>query len=208
MGKLIVVDHPLIAHSLTVLRDKKTDVEEFRRHAEIVSKILMVEATRNLASVPVKIETPLAPMVGSRLKKEIVVVPVLRSGIGILFALQKLLPAAAVGFIGLSRDEKTAVAHEYYENLPKIYGKHTVFLIDPMLATGGSCSESIKLLKAKGAEHIILVCLVSAPEGIAVVQEQFPDVDIYTAAVDEHLNERKFIVPGLGDFGDRYFGTV
>lgn len=208
MGKLVVINHPLIEHSLTILRNKKSGIEEFRRHSDVVAKILMVEATRHLKTQAISISTPLAPMKGKQLMKDIVVVPVLRSGIGMLFAIRELLPEAAIGFIGLARDEVTAIAHEYYENIPKIYDNHTVFLIDPMLASGGSASESIRMLQAKGAKKIILVTIVSAPEGIRIIQQSFPDVDIYTSAVDKKLNTKKYIVPGLGDFGDRYFGTL
>lgn len=208
MKNVTVVRHPLIDHSLTVLRDKDSTTAAFRRHAGIVSKILILEATKDLHVVDKMIHTPLAPIRGKQLKNDVVVVPVLRSGLAMLIELQDFLPAACVGFIGLARDEKTAQAHQYYENLPKIFASHTVFLIDPMLATGGSFIESIATLRSKGAKNIIIVCIVSAPEGIRRIQNAYPDVRIYTAAIDETLNAQKFIVPGLGDFGDRYFGTV
>lgn len=208
MDNVTVVTHPLIDHSLTVLRDKNCTTAAFRHHAGIVSKILTIEATKHLHLVDKRVVTPLAPYKGKRLKNDVVVVPVLRSGLAMLMELQDFLPAARVGFIGLSRDEKTAQAHEYYQNLPKIFASHTVLLIDPMLATGGSLVESLTMLRKKGAKHISIVCIVSAPDGIGKLKKEFPDVHIFTAAIDEKLNSKKFIVPGLGDFGDRYFGTV
>ena len=207
MKKVITVVHPLIDHSLTVIRSKDTGTEEFRRHAGIISKILLVEVMKNLATTDVKIETPLAPMTSKKLKDEVVVVPVLRAGLAMLFAIQDFLPSVSVGFIGLERDEKTAQAREYYRKLPKIYATHRVLVIDPMLATGGSFDDTVTLLKEKGARHITIVSIVSAPEGIKRMQKRHSDVQIVTAAIDSHLNDRKFIVPGLGDFGDRYFGT-
>jgi uracil phosphoribosyltransferase len=208
MKNITLVSHPLIDHSLTILRDKTTGTEEFRRHANIVSKILLVEATRHLTLKKKQIETPLARMTGKKLVDDIVVVPVLRAGLAMLFALQDFLPSVSVGFIGLERDEKTAQAREYYQKLPRIFATHHIFVLDPMLATGGSFDDTIQALKKKGAKRISLVCIVSAPEGIARIQKNHPDVEIFTGATDEKLNERKYIVPGLGDFGDRYFGTT
>jgi len=207
-SSVTVVHHPLIDHSLTVLRDKHCLTADFRRHAGIVSKILILEATRHLHVVDKTIQTPLASMKGKKLKNDVVVVPVLRSGLAMLIELQDFLPSTRVGFIGLARDEKTAQAHQYYQKLPKIFASHTVFLIDPMLATGGSLIESLRMLYEKGAKNITIVCIVSAPEGIARIEKEYPNVHIYTAAIDQKLNAVKFIVPGLGDFGDRYFGTV
>lgn len=201
------VKHPLIAHSLTVLRDKNTGTEEFRRHAGIVSKIMIFEATKNLRLANKKIFTPLAPTIGKQLDDEVVLVPILRAGLAMLFAIQDFLPTAKVGFIGLERDEKTAIAREYYRKLPKIFSTHTVIILDPMLATGGSFDDTVKALKQKGAKRILLVCIVAAPEGIKRVTQNHPDVIIYTSAIDQTLNAQKYIVPGLGDFGDRYFGT-
>lgn len=206
-GNITLVAHPLIAHSLTVIRRKETTTEEFRRHSGIVSKILLVEVMKGLGTTNVRIETPLSPMTGKKLKDEVVVVPVLRAGLAMLFAIQDFLPAVAVGFIGLERDEKTAQAREYYRKLPKLYATHRVLVIDPMLATGGSFDDTIILLKEKGAKQITVVCIVAAPEGIARIQKRHPQVKIFTAAIDDHLDVRKYIVPGLGDFGDRYFGT-
>jgi len=208
MKHVAIVSHPLIEHSLTILRDKETGTAEFRRNANIVSKILIIEATKYLTLQDKSITTPLAPMTGKKLTDDIVVVPVLRAGLAMLFALQDFLPSVAVGFIGLERDEKTAIAREYYKKLPAIFATHHVFVVDPMLATGGSFDDTISALKEKGAQHISIVSIVSAPEGIERIQKNHSDVTIVTAAVDETLNDKKYIVPGLGDFGDRYFGTT
>ena len=207
MKQVTAVSHPLIEHSLTIIRKKDTTTEEFRRHAGIISKILLVEVMKGFGTTNVKIETPLTSMTGKKLKDEVVVVPVLRAGLAMLFAIQDFLPAVAVGFIGLERDEKTAQAREYYRKLPKLLATHRVLVIDPMFATGGSFDDTVTALKEKGAKNITIVSIVSAPEGIKRVQKHHPDVTIFTAAIDDHLNDRKFIVPGLGDFGDRYFST-
>lgn len=207
MKNVTVVDHPLIKHSLTVLRDKRTGTEEFRKHAGIVSKILVLEATKHLKVTHSRVETPLASFSGSKLEENIVVVPVLRAGLAMLFAIQDFLPGAGVGFIGLERDEQTAVAREYYQKIPKILASHIVLAIDPMLATGGSFDDTLTALKARGAKRLMVVSVVSAPEGLARVTKAHPDVPIITGAIDERLNDKAYIVPGLGDFGDRYFGT-
>ncbi|KKU87463.1 MAG: Uracil phosphoribosyltransferase [Candidatus Gottesmanbacteria bacterium GW2011_GWA2_47_9] len=207
MKNITVVEHPLIAHSLTIIRDKDTTTEEFRRHGDIVSKVLLMEATKHIKLKDKNVETPLAPFAGKRLSDEIIVVPVLRAGLAMLFSLRDFLPAVSVGFIGLERDEQTAIAREYYNKIPKVFATHIVFVIDPMLATGGSMDDTLKAVKGKGAKRIVAVSIVSAPEGITRVQKNHPDVPIITAAVDSHLNDRAYIVPGLGDFGDRYFGT-
>ena len=207
MSNVTLVEHPLIAHSLTVIRDKNTATEEFRRHADVVSKVLLIEATKHLKLKDRRITTPLAPFTGSELKDDIIVVPVLRAGLAMLFSLRDFLPAVSVGFIGLERDEQTAIAREYYNKIPKVFATHIVFVIDPMLATGGSMDDTIKAVKEKGAKRIVAVSIVSAPEGIERVGKNHPDVPIITAAIDSHLNDRAYIVPGLGDFGDRYFGT-
>ncbi len=207
MKNVTVVSHPLIEHSLTILRDKNTGTEEFRRHADVVSKILLLEALKELRLTEKKVETPLAPFLGRQLSDNVVVVPVLRAGLAMLTALQDLLPSVSVGFIGLERDEKTAIAREYYKKIPKIFETHIVLVIDPMLATGGSMEDTILAVKQKGAKRIVGVSIVSAPEGLARVTKSHPDVPIVTSALDERLNEHAYIVPGLGDFGDRYFGT-
>lgn len=202
-----VISHSLIDHSLTILRDKNTRTEEFRRHADVVSKILLIEATKHMKLKNKSIVTPLSPFDGKELADDVIVVPVLRAGLAMLFALQDMLPKASVGFIGLERDEKTAIAREYYKKIPKILSTNIVFVIDPMLATGGSMDDTIRAVKEKGATRIVGVSIVSAPEGIKRVREHHPDVPIITAALDDHLNDTAYIVPGLGDFGDRYFGT-
>lgn len=207
MANVTVVSHPLIAHSLTILRDKTTGTEEFRRHAGIVSKILILEATKILRLSNKTITTPLAEFSGSKLKDNVVVVPVLRAGLAMLFALQDFLPSVSVGFIGLERDEKTAIAREYYQKIPKILSSHIVLVIDPMLATGGSFDDTIAAVKKKGAKRIIAISVISSEAGIARVIKKHPDVPIITGAIDKELNHKAYIVPGLGDFGDRYFGT-
>jgi uracil phosphoribosyltransferase len=207
MRNVTLVQHPLLEHSLTLLRNRETNTVEFRRHASIVSKILLFEATRNVRVVDEPIDTPLAHMIGKRVADEIVVVPVLRAGLAMLFAIQDFLPAVSVGFMGLERDERTAQARGYYQKLPQIFASHQVIVLDPMLATGGSLAETVSALTEKGAGRIMLACIVAAPEGIERIRTSYPDVSIITAAIDDHLNGQKFIVPGLGDFGDRYFGT-
>lgn len=207
MTEVNLVSHPLVAHSLTKLRDKTTQTAEFRLNAGIVSKILLVEATQGFKLTKSHIETPLEKTTGWRLKDEVVVVPVLRAGLAMLFALQDFLPDVNVGFIGLERDEKTAQAREYYRKLPQIFASHLVLVIDPMLATGGSFDDTLTVLKTKGAKRLVVVCIVAAPQGVTRLRQHHPDVPIFTASIDRGLNDRKFILPGLGDFGDRYFGT-
>lgn len=206
-NQITIVSHPLIEHSLTVLRDKTTRTEDFRKHADVVSKILMIEATKRMQLKKRTIETPLSKFSGKELEDDVIVVPVLRAGLAMLFSMQEMLPKASVGFIGLERDEKTAIAREYYKKIPNILSTHIVFVVDPMLATGGSMDDTIAAVKLKGASRIVAVSIVSAPEGIEMVSRRHPDVPIVTAVVDESLNDKKYIVPGLGDFGDRYFGT-
>ena len=207
MKNLTVVTHPLIDHSLTILRDKTTKTEEFRRHADVVSKILIIDATTRMKLQDKIIDTPLTSYSGKELADHVIVVPVLRAGLAMLFAMQEILPKASVGFIGLERDEKTAIAREYYKKIPKILASNIVFVVDPMLATGGSMDDTISAVKQRGAKRIVAVSIVSAPEGVARIAEKHPDVPVITAVLDEILNEQKYIVPGLGDFGDRYFGT-
>ncbi len=207
MSTIIQVEHPLLAHSLTILRDRTTGTGVFRQHARIVSQVLMVEATRTLGLTPRRVETPLAPYEGAGLDGRVVVVPVLRAGLAMLMAVEDLLPDVRVGFVGLERDEATAVAREYYQKIPALTADHRVLVLDPMLATGGSLDDTVVILHEKGCRGITLVCIVAAPEGIARIHARYPDTTIITAAVDRELNAHKFIVPGLGDFGDRYFGT-
>jgi uracil phosphoribosyltransferase len=207
MGNVVIVDHPLLKHSLTILRDKNTTTEEFRNHSTIASNIMIIEATRQIKVNTVDIETPLAPIKGMEVEKSVVLVPVLRAGISMLMPARDMIPWAQVGFIGLERDETTAIAREYYKKFPQNLKDRQVLVLDPMLATGGSLVDTISTLMTKDIRSISAVCIVAAPEGIKYLQDRFPQIDVYTAAVDSHLNKAKFIVPGLGDYGDRYFGT-
>jgi uracil phosphoribosyltransferase len=203
---VIRVEHPLIEDVLSILRDRATPREDFRRLTRKLSSLLVFEASRDLPVRPVDIETPLERTTGSRLNADVVLVPVLRAGMGMLDAMLELFPGASVGYVGLERDEETAVARRYYLKLPDLPDRH-VFLLDPMLATGGSALAAIEALKEQGARRIRLLCVVAAPEGVALLEKHCPDVSIYAAAVDRELDERKYILPGLGDFGDRLFGT-
>jgi uracil phosphoribosyltransferase len=203
-----LVDHPLVHDVLVDLRDKLTTHEHFRRAATRISVLLAAEALREAGSSPVTVDTPLGPAPGRRISSDIVVVPVLRAGLGMLDAVLTLVPHARVGHIGLQRDETTAAASRYYAKLPARLASSFVLLIDPMLATGGSAVAAIDLLKLSGAVDVRAICIVAAPEGTATLQRHHPDVTIYTPVVDRGLDVRKFIVPGLGDFGDRLYGTV
>ena len=203
-----IVDHPLVHDALVELRDKETTPEHFRRAATRISVLLAAEALRDAPYTPVTVQTPIGPAPGRRLKPDIVVVPVLRAGLGMLDAVLELVPDARVGHIGLQRDELTAIASRYYSKLPTRLNNSYVLMIDPMLATGGSAVEALTLLQEAGAVHVRIVCIVAAPEGIAMVEQHHPDVMIFTPVIDERLNEHKYIVPGLGDFGDRLYGTL
>lgn len=203
-----LVDHPLAHDALVTLRNKLTAPDHFRRAARRISVILAAEAFRDIATVPVTVETPIGPAPGSEIGPDVVVVPVLRAGLGMVDAVLELAPNARVGHIGLQRDEMTAVAQRYYSKLPAQLDDAFVMMIDPMLATGGSAVAALDLLRRAGARAIRLICIVAAPEGIAFVERHCPDVQIYTPAVDQGLNEQKYIVPGLGDFGDRLYGTI
>jgi len=205
---LHLVDHPLVHDALVELRDARTPPPAFRRAANRISVLLAAEALREVPSSPVTVETPLGPADGRVVKNDVVVVPVLRAGLGMLDAVLELLPSARVGHIGLQRDEATAIASKYYSKLPPNLADSFVLMIDPMLATGGSAAAAIDLLKKAGARSIRMICIVSAPEGLAVVEQAHPDVVVYTPVVDRELNAHKFIVPGLGDFGDRLYGTL
>jgi uracil phosphoribosyltransferase len=190
------------------LRDARTEPPAFRRAANRISVLLAAEALRDVPSVPDVVQTPLGGADGHRVKTDVVVVPVLRAGLGMLDAVLELLPAARVGHIGLQRDEATAIASRYYSKLPSRLDRSYVLMIDPMLATGGSAVAAIDLIKAAGARVIRMICIVAAPEGVRLVQERHADVAVYTPVVDRELNDHKFIIPGLGDFGDRLYGTV
>lgn len=203
-----LVTHPLVHDALVSLRDKRTEPEHFRRAATRISVLLAAEALKNLPTRDVTVETPLGPAPGRTLGSDVVVVPVLRAGLGMLDAVLELVPGARVGHIGLQRDEMTAVASQYYSKLPPHLERSHVLIIDPMLATGGSAVAGLDLLARAGATAIRMICIVAAPEGVSVVQQRHPNVEIYTPVVDRQLNEHKFIVPGLGDFGDRLYGTV
>jgi len=202
------VNHPLVHDALAQLRDKTTAPDAFRRAATRISVLLIAEALKDLTSQSVTVETPLGPAPGRRAGSDVVVVPVLRAGLGMLDAVLELVPSARVGHIGLQRDEMTAVASRYYSKLPSSLAQSFVLMIDPMLATGGSAVAALELLREAGATDIRIVCIVAAPEGIATVEQHHPDVSIYTPVVDQGLNEHKYIVPGLGDFGDRLYGTL
>ena len=204
---LEVLNHPLITHKLTQMRRKETGTKDFRENLDEIAELMAYEVCRDLPVEPVDIETPVAPCTGYQLSKEVVIVPILRAGIGLLDGIRRLVPTAKVGFIGLYRDEKTLQPHEYFAKFPKDLDKAVVMIVDPMLATGGSALAALHSVKERGAKNIKLVCLVGVPEGVRAVQKEYPDVDIYLAALDDHLNENGYIVPGLGDAGDRIFGT-
>ncbi len=204
---LKVLDHPLIMHKLTLMRETTTSTKDFRENLDEIAELMAYEVCRDLPTKPINIETPVAPCVGYELSKDVILVPILRAGIGLLDGIRRLVPTAKVGFIGLYRDEETLEPHEYFAKFPKGMDDAVVMVVDPMLATGGSAVAALDAVKARGAKNIKLVCLVGVPEGVKAVQEKHPDVDIYLAAMDEHLNEHGYIVPGLGDAGDRIFGT-
>jgi len=205
---LTLVDHPLVHDALAELRDARTTPPAFRRAANRISVLLAAEALRDVPASPAVVTTPLGPADGRVVNTDVVVVPVLRAGLGMLDAVLELLPSARVGHIGLQRDEATAIASRYYSKLPPNIAESFVLMIDPMLATGGSAAAAIDLIKAAGARTIRMICIVSAPDGVALLEKQHPDVVIYTPVIDRELNPHKFIVPGLGDFGDRLYGTV
>ena len=203
-----LVPHPLIHDALSQLRDINTDTEQFRQVANRISVLLVAEALRDLPTERAVVQTPLEKAEGRRVARDVVVVPVLRAGLGMLDAVLELLPSARVGHIGLQRDESTAVASQYYAKLPNNLPSSYVVLVDPMLATGGSAVAALDVLKKAGATTIKIVCIVAAPEGIALVEKSHPDVEIYTPVIDRELNAQKYILPGLGDFGDRLYGTL
>ena len=208
MGQLHVIDHPLITHKLSIMRNKKTGSKDFRELLGEVTMLMGYELTRDLPLEDVTIETPITKMKAKMISgKKLAIVPILRAGMGMVDGLQRLVPVAKVGHIGLYRDPVTHQPVEYYCKLPADIEGRIVILVDPMLATGGSASDALTMLKRRGCTHIRLMCLVAAPEGVAKVQQDHPDVDIFTAALDERLNEHAYIVPGLGDAGDRIFGT-
>ena len=204
---LHVIEHPLIRHKLTVMRDKNTGTKEFRENLDEIGSLMVYEVTRDLPVDDVEIETPICSYTGKTLESPVVVAPILRAGLGMVTGILSLIPTAKVAHIGLYRDEKTLEPHTYFEKYPSTIPEATVLIVDPMLATGGSANAAIDMVKRQGAKNIKLVCLVGAPEGVKAVERAHPDVDIYLAALDEKLNENGYIVPGLGDAGDRIFGT-
>ncbi len=207
MKHITVIKHPLVQHNLTRVRDQRTQPQEFRRLLGEIASLMIYEATRSLRVKKFSVRTPLEKTTGSQLEREIVLVPVLRAGLGMLNPILEIIPHARVGFIGLKRAESTLIAHFYHKSLPKELGRCEVILIDPMLATGGSAVAALDFLKEQGAKRIRLVSLVSAPEGIARVRKKYPTLPMFTAAIDRELNNVGYILPGLGDAGDRLFGT-
>ncbi|MBE6753991.1 MAG: uracil phosphoribosyltransferase [Ruminococcaceae bacterium] len=205
---LRVIDHPLVQHKLTIMRDIKTGAKDFRQLLDEIAMLVGYEVTRDLPLCDVEIETPLMKMTGKAIAgKKLAIVPILRAGLGMVDGLLRLVPAAKVGHIGLYRDPQTHAPVDYYCKLPDDIQNRLVVITDPMLATGGSAIEAIRMLKEKGCTDIRMMCLVAAPEGVAELYKAHPDVPVFTAALDEKLNERAYIVPGLGDAGDRLFGT-
>jgi uracil phosphoribosyltransferase len=204
---LHLVEHPLVHDALATLRDATTSPQTFRHMAMRISLLLAAEATRDVPTSAIEVDSPLGPAPGRRVQDGVVVVPVLRAGLGMLDAVLELIPTARVGHIGLQRDEMTAVASQYYSKLPPEMNGAFVLMIDPMLATGGSAVAALDLIRRAGGRDIRMICIVAAPEGVALVEQHHPDVHIYTPVVDRGLNAHKFILPGLGDFGDRLYGT-
>jgi len=205
---LKLIDHPLIKHKLSIIRRKETTTKDFREYVNEIAGLMAYEITRDLPVREIIIDTPMSSCKVSELSREIVLVPVLRAGLGMVEGIVSLITTARVGHIGLFRDHETLEPNEYYAKFPSDLSAATVMVLDPMLATGGSASAAITAIKNRGARTMRLVCIVGAPEGVARVEKDHPDVDIYLAALDSHLNDRGYIVPGLGDAGDRLFGTI
>ncbi len=208
MSNVYVMNHPLIQHKITMLRDKETTVKDFRELANEVALLMGYEATKDLELSDIKVETPITETTGKKIDKQVALVPILRAGLGMVDAIMSLIPAAKVGHVGLYRDPETHEPVEYYCKLPTDIEQRQVLVLDPMLATGGSAVAAIDFIKKRGARKIKLVNIIGAPEGVEAVQKAHPDVDIYIGALDEKLNEKCYIVPGLGDAGDRLFGTL
>ncbi|MEK5240116.1 uracil phosphoribosyltransferase [Paenibacillus sp. FSL L8-0470] len=208
MGKLVICDHPLIQHKLTFIRDVRTNTKEFREHVDEVATLMAYEITRDIPLETITVQTPVAETQGKVISGRMLgLIPILRAGLGMLEGVLKLLPAAKVGHVGLFRDPETLQPVEYYIKLPTDVQERELIVIDPMLATGGSAIAAITSLKNRGCTQIKMMNLIAAPEGVAAVQAAHPDVDIYVAALDDHLNEHGYIIPGLGDAGDRLYGT-
>lgn len=208
MPQTVILEHPLIQHKISILRDENTGTRDFRILVEEIAMLMGYEALRDLPTEPVEVKTPItSAMVPMLTGKKLAVVPILRAGLGMVDGILALVPSAKVGHIGLYRDEETHEPHEYYCNLPKCIGERLVILCDPMLATGGSAIQAVDFIKAKGCTQIKFMCIIAAPEGLAALQKAHPDIDIYVGTLDEKLNDDAYIVPGLGDAGDRIFGT-
>ena len=208
MGKVVIMDHPLIQHKIGYIRRNDTGTKDFRQTISEIAMLICYEATRDLQLEDVEIETPICKTTVKELKgKKMAVIPILRAGLGMVDGMLTLIPAAKVGHIGLYRDPETHEPVEYYCKLPEDCSQREIFVVDPMLATGGSASAAITMLKAKGCKNIHFMCIIAAPEGIDRLTKDHPDVDLYVGALDEKLNENAYIVPGLGDAGDRIFGT-
>ena len=208
MGRVHIMDHPLVRHKIDYIRRKEVGTKEFREIIEEISMLMCYEATRGLKLADVEIETPITKTQAKELAgKKMAVIPILRAGLGMVEGMLTMVPAAKIGHIGLYRDPETLKPVEYYCKLPADCGDREVFVTDPMLATGGSAAAAISMLKEKGVKNIRFMCIIAAPEGVKVLEEAHPDVDIYIGALDDHLNEHGYIVPGLGDAGDRIFGT-
>ncbi len=202
-----ILNHPLITHKLTQMRNKETKTKDFKQNLDEIAGLMAYEVCRDLPLKPVTVETPVGICHTYELQNDIVLIPILRAGLGLVNGINDLIPTAKVGFIGLYRDEETLEPHEYFAKFPDNLDEAINLVLDPMLATGGSAKAAIDMIKKRGAKNIKLVCLVGAPEGVKTIEEAHPDVDIYLAALDDHLNEKGYIVPGLGDAGDRIFGT-
>lgn len=208
MGKVVIMDHPLIQHKIGLIRRMETGTKDFRQTIGEIAMLICFEATRNLPLTDVEIETPICKTTAKELKgRKMAIVPILRAGLGMVDGVLQLIPAAKVGHIGLYRDPATLKPVEYYCKLPADCAEREVFVVDPMLATGGSSVAAIQMLKDKGCQKIHFMCIIAAPEGVKAMQEAHPDVDVYIGALDDHLNDHGYIVPGLGDAGDRIFGT-
>jgi uracil phosphoribosyltransferase len=208
MSQITILNHALLTHKLTLLRDKNTCVKDFRNLIYEISTLIAFEATKNLPLDVAQVETPLCNTNGKVLKNQPVLVPILRAGLGMVEPFLNVIPAAKVGHIGLARNHETHLPEEYYCNLPDDISNREVIILDPMLATGGSASAAIEFIKKRGAKNIRFVCIIAAPEGVEVIKHDHPDIDVFVGVLDECLNENAYIVPGLGDAGDRLFGTL